>query len=58
MDDAFEAARRANARGAVRHSLEQLQRDRESRRDMQPLPEGSLFDLVTRAQRSLFDEGR
>lgn len=40
----------------LRHDLERVQRERESARDFQPMPAGSLFDEVHRNTRELFNE--
>lgn len=56
--DAFEAAARANDARRAREACDQLQRKRAAQRDHQPMPAGSLFDEVTRAQSDLFAEGK
>lgn len=50
----FPEADIANARKAEAHALESFRRAREARRLSLPLPAGSLFDEVTRAQTELF----
>lgn len=52
--DILAAADRANAEGAKRAALERVRREKTSRRDSQPMPEGGLFDEVRRAQQELF----
>lgn len=39
----------------TRHDLAQLQRDREAKRDVQPMPAGGLFDEVRRNTQDLFN---
>lgn len=52
--DVFAEADANNARAAMAARLETVRRDREARRASLPLPAGSLFDEVTRAQTELF----
>lgn len=52
--DVFAEADANNARAAMAARLETVRRDREARRASFPLPAGSLFDEVTRAQTELF----
>lgn len=52
--DVFAEADANNARAAMAARLETVRRDREARRASLPLPAGSLFDEVTRAQAELF----
>ena len=52
--DVFAEADANNARAAMAARLETVRRDREARRASFPLPAGSLFDEVTRAQAELF----
>lgn len=52
--DPFEAADRANEAQAKAAALERARRDRESRREMQPLAPGGLFDECRRGEQDLF----
>lgn len=52
--DVFAEADANNARAAMAARLETVRRDREARRASLPLPAGSLFDEVARAQTELF----
>jgi hypothetical protein len=52
--DVFAEADANNAHAAMAARLETVRRDREARRASLPLPAGSLFDEVTRAQTELF----
>lgn len=55
--DPFAGADAANTERAKIEALARLQRERAARRDNQPLPIGSLFDDVSRAQSDLFTRG-
>lgn len=52
--DPLAAADLANARHQARHDLAQHQARRAARRDLQPMPEGGLFDDVRRHTQELF----
>lgn len=52
--DAWDDADRANHAGMIRAGLAAAATARAARRDSQPMPVGSLFDEVSRAQRELF----
>lgn len=54
MADPFAQAETDNAERLHREALERVRRERDRRRDNQPMPVGSLFDDVTRQQGSLF----
>lgn len=54
MSDPFAQAETANAERLKSEALVRVQRQRDMRRDHQPMPAGSLFDDVARNQQELF----